>query len=389
MNFNHKKPTLQLWFLMVSDCMITERPRARALRLLHDIVARQSSAGLPLPPERELAEQCAVSRTALRWALARLTEEGSLRSGGARTRMVADAPTRLAITTDAVYLFSSVTDGAPTRSGGWGEFVHIGALQGMRNAGRTVLIPGMGIPDEATVAALLRQRPIGVLIPEAMITGVSDQRLVHAAEAFAGAGIPTVVFGEEPATCDRIASDHEGGAYALSRWLVDRGCRRQLCLWATGQAVQAWRDLRRAGHERALSEVGCPLLPVEWMRWREGEDAFDEQVIALAGHLAPYLLAAEPIDSVMAMTDGHVPAICAALRRCGREPGRDITVVGYDAYWHETETRARCPIPPAATVDKRNRELGLAMAALLEERIAGTLPAAPQLRLLAPNLIPL
>lgn len=367
--------------------MIEERPRARALRLLQGIVARQSSAGLPLPPERELAEHCSVSRTTLRWALDRLTEEGALHSGGARTRMVTEPLSRLAITRDAVYLFSSITAGAPSRSAVRGEFVHIGALQGMRNAGRTVLIPGSGIPDEATVAALLRHRPIGVLMPEAMITGATDQRLLHAAEAFAGAGIPTVILGETPTSCDRIASDHEGGAYALSRWLFARGCRRQLCLWATSPTIQEWRILRRAGHERAHHEAGCPLLPVEWMRWRDGEDAFDEMVIVLAGHLAPYLMAAEPIDAVVAMTDAHVPAICAALRRCGREPGRDITVVGYDAFWHEIDVRARCPVPPAATVDKRNRELGLAMAALLEERIAGTLPGSPQLRLLAPTLV--
>ena len=373
---------------MVSEGMITERPRARALRLLREILAGPIAAGLPLPPERELAEQCEVSRTTLRWALAHLTQEGAVRSGGARTRLAADLPERSAIVGNAVYLFSSIPIGVSLRGGGWGEFVHIGALQGMRSHGRNVLIPGSGIPDDATVAALLRDRPVGVLMPEAMLSGITDERLARAAEAFAAAGIPTVVFGESPAGCDRVASDHEAGAHALSSWLVARGRRRQLCLWASGSPDQLWRDRRRAGHERALREADCAVLPVEWMRWHDGDEAFDEMAILLAGHLAPHLLCAEPVDAVLAMTDGHVPAICAALRRCGREPGRDIEVVGYDAYWGETTQRHRCPVPPAATVDKRNLELGQAMAALLEERIAGRLPAEPQVRLVAPRLIP-
>lgn len=364
--------------------MIDERPRARALRVLRDTVVGANAAGQPLPPERALAEQCQVSRTTLRWALAQLAREGLLRSAGARTRLVADPSVRPAIASSAVYLFSSIDLGPTTRSGGWGEFVHLGVQQGLRSRGRTVLIPGSGIPDAAMVEAILRERPVGVVMPEAMLRGSTDPRLAEAASAFAAAGIPTVVFGETPADCDRVTSDHEAGACELSRWLIARGRRRQLCLWA-GPGDPTWPARRRAGHERAWREAGCPALPIEWMRWRD--DAFDEMVITLSGHLAPHLLAAEPVDCVLAMSDGHVPAICAALRRCGREPGRDVAVAGYDAYWHECPERARCPDPPLATVDKGNLEIGQAMAALLEERIAGRLPAAPQLVKVAPRLV--
>lgn len=363
--------------------MISERPRARALRLLRETVAGPIATGQPLPPERELAEQCQVSRTTLRWALNQLADEGVLRSAGARTRLVANPGARPAISSTAVYLFSSVEISGGERSGGWGDFVHLGALQGVRSHGRSVLIPGSGIPDDATVAALLRERPIGVLMPEAMLSGATDERLARAAVTLAGAGIPTVVYGELPEGCDRVCSDHEAGAYALSQWLIGRGSRRQLCLWM-GPNPQPWSFRRHAGHERALREAGCPLLPIEWVRWNNDERARDELIIAVAGHLAPYLLSAAPIDAILALSDGQLPVIHAALRRCGREPGRDITVVGYDAYWNDLTER---PTPPAATVDKLNLDIGKAMAALLEERIAGRLPTAPQERLIAPRLV--
>lgn len=366
--------------------MIAERPRARALRLLREAVAGPLAAGQPLPPERALSEQCGVSRTTLRWALQQLAREGVLRPAGARTRLVADPTIRPAMAADAVYLFSSIEVGGSGRTGGWGEFVHIGAMQGLRALGRTVLIPGCGVPDEATVTAILRERPVGVLLPEPMLTGTDDPRVARAAEAFTAAGVPTVVFGENPASCDRVCSDHAGGAHDLSRWLIGQGRRRQLCLYV-GPSPAPWPGLRHAGHARALAEAGLPPPPLVWMHWRHGAEAFREQVLEIAGLLAPHLLAAEPIDAVLAMSDGHVPAISAALRHCGREPGRDVVVAGYDAYWQEAPERELCGDPPVASVDKGNLELGRAMAALLEERIAGTLPAAPQLRLIAPRLV--
>ena len=370
--------------------MFTERPRARALRLLRDTVAGPLAAGQPLPPERELAELCQVSRTTLRWALNQLADEGVLRLAGARTRLVADPRARPTIASNAIYLFSSIElgGGGPHRAmadghnGGWGESIHLGALQGLRSHGRPVLIPGSGIPDEATVAALLRERPLGVLMPEAMLSGVTDERLTRAAVRLTAAGIPTVVYGELSDRCDRVCSDHEAGAYALSQWLIQRGCRRQLCLWM-GPCTQPWAQRRRAGHERALREAGCPILPIAWVRWHHDPAAPDELAITVAGHLAPYLLSAEPLDAIVAMTDGQLPEIYAALRRCGREPGRDITVVGYDGYWRGLSE------PPAATVDKRNYEMGKAMATLLEARIAGDLPPEPQECQIAPLLVTL
>ncbi len=362
--------------------MIAERPRSRALRLLRQTVTAPRAAGQPLAPERELAEQCGVSRTTVRWALARLAEEGALQPvAGGRTRLVAASPTRPpggTIANNAVYLLSSIHGPAASGSEGRGAFIHYGALHGLRACGRSVLIPGQGIPDQATIDAILAERPVGVLMPEPVLSGNTDLRLALAAEAFAAAGIPTVVFGDAPTSCDRVISDHEAGGHAVSTWLLGRGCRRQLCLWGEARSKN-FPQQRYAGHVRALSEAGCPVLPIEWMRWQDGDEAFATMTLTVAGHLAPYLLGAEPIDAIVALTDWQLPIVGAALLRCGR----DIPVVGYDNVWRELT----CPVPPAATVDKHNVAIGQAMAQLLEERIAGRLPPAPQLRRIEPHLV--
>lgn len=370
---------------MVPFFMDYERPRFRAMRQLRDVVAFSLVQGVPLPSERVLAEQCQVSRNTLRWALARLTEEGALRSAGARTRIAMHPRMRSALVDQAIYLFSGVHSEALEHGPGWGDAVHLGVLMGLRERGRTVLLPGSGIPDDESVAAILLERPIGILLPEAVIKGFSDPRMVLAAERFSAAGIPTVVFGEAPASCDRVCSDHEAGAYELSRWLVARGRTRQLCLWI-GNPVSNWLELRYAGHERALREAGHTLLAIEWIRPIEDCD-FEQLVFTVAGHLAPYLLSAEPPDVILALTDGHVPCISAALRRCGREPGVAIEVAGYDDYWSSSPDRIHCPLPPTASVNKRNMEIGKVMVALLEERISDRLPAEAQTRMVTPALV--
>jgi DNA-binding LacI/PurR family transcriptional regulator len=75
----------------------------------------------------------------------------------------------------------------------------------------------------------------------------------------------------------------------------------------------------------------------------------------------------------------------AALRLLGLVPGVDVCVTGYDAYWWQAPMREHCPDPPWATIDKGNQQLGVACVDLLLARIAGTLPATAQRRVIAPR----
>ncbi len=366
--------------------MLAEKPRSRALRILREAVTTSFVAGHPIPPERDLADLCQVSRTTVRLALDQLTDEGLLRPIVGRSRMVTPPHVRSTSANGSVYLIASLADTHTSRCSGWPGHIQLGAMESLRQRGRSVLIPGSGKVDAETILMVQRDRPAGVLLAESMYYTISSADLQVATDIFAGAGVPTVVFGESPETCDRVCSDHEAGCHALTRWLLERGRSRQLCLWS-GSSTTPWQVRRRAGHERALREAGQTAIPVEWVRWTGAEESFEDMVLKIAGHLVPYLMAAQPIDAILALIDAHVPAICAALKRCGREPGRDVLVVGYDAVWDECIERLHCPIPPAATVDKRNLEIGRAMVTLLEERVARRLPDGPQTRMIEPRVV--
>ena len=353
-----------------------------------------ASAGQALAPERLLSKECAVSRTTIRWALAKLSAEGLLGPVVGRTRLVADQTTRTTLASKAVYLFSSIADPHALHNVGWAGHVHSGAQQVLRDLGRNVLIPA-GEIDAAMITVLLHERPVGVVLVEPMYAGFSSQAVIDAAARLSAAGIPAVAFGESELACDRVCSDHVGGAQSLTKWLISCGKRRHLHLWPARPAGQHspddrdqhWRERRLAGHALALAAAGLSRPVVEPVQWQGEVDAFDRMEVLLAGHLVPHLLGPEPIDAVVALIDAHVPVICAALRRCGREPGRDVSVVGYDANWIDSPERLRCPMPPAATIDKDNLGIGQAMARLLEERIAGRLPAEPQVRQVSTRLV--
>ena len=108
-------------------------------------------------------------------------------------------------------------------------------------------------------------------------------------------------------------------------------------------------------------------------------ERFDHDTHAMAGRLWPCLRGPQPVHAIMAGSDGLALAVTAACGILGVEIGRDLTVVGYDNYWDLAP-------PPAATVDKGNVGLGRAMVELLQARLAGTLPATPQVRLCPPEL---
>ena len=50
----------------------------------------------------------------------------------------------------------------------------------------------------------------------------------------------------------------------------------------------------------------------------------------------------------MAHTDGEAFAIAAACRLCGKQPQRDLMIVGYDAYWPNWLERQWEPVVPVA-----------------------------------------
>jgi DNA-binding LacI/PurR family transcriptional regulator len=124
--------------------------------------------------------------------------------------------------------------------------------------------------------------------------------------------------------------------------------------------------------------------------WSEEEDnvRLEKSTRLIAGYLAEHL-SKDPVDAIMAATDGEVSAVAGACRLLGKEPNRDVLIVGYDHYWEDILEREFEPTAPLATVDKRNHDIGAELVRLLQERIGGSLPAEPQCRVVPSELLPL
>jgi DNA-binding LacI/PurR family transcriptional regulator len=216
----------------------------------------------------------------------------------------------------------------------------------------------------------------------------------------AAAGIPVVAYGDSPdlADFDRVLPDHEGGTYDLTTWLISQGRKRIVNL--TGNANDYyWYHNRVRGYERAMRDAGLPPLSPElftsldsvlpplhgplltpWVK-------FDIERHQLAGHLAPLLTGSEPVDAIMLVNDGQVSVAAAALRLLGKEPGRDVLLVGYDNIWADCPERQWESAGPAATVDKCNSQIGQELVRLLVERVEGKLPIGPQRRIVPSRLV--
>jgi DNA-binding LacI/PurR family transcriptional regulator len=96
------------------------------------------------------------------------------------------------------------------------------------------------------------------------------------------------------------------------------------------------------------------------------------------------------VDALLLESDGLAFPVAAACRLLGRKPGSDLLLAGYDNYAIDLEwERQQEPVGPSVTMDKRNSEMGREMVRLLLDRCQGRLPVGPQVRLVAPELIPL
>ncbi len=375
-----------------------EGDRLRVVRALRQLVLHELTPHDPMPSERALSQRFGVGRTLIRSAIQRLTDEGLVRRDGPRTREI----TAKARQTDtwmhqAVVFLDPLFDSRhrSSQDAYWANYLSLGLGQAVRDAGHHVvaLNPNELRPQDAR--RLAEEKPIGVLVPELYGGGPETPRLV---EMLVSAGTRVVVYGGDPglAPFDRVMSDHESGAYQLTRWLIQQGKRQIAHIWPA-PADGYWYAPRQAGYERAMREAGltsrAPILcsPLPLVESEAANDqrrvVFDAAVRSTAGFLVEHMIGANPLDALMVGTDRDAFAVTAAVRVFGRTPGKDFLVAGYDNYWSRSYERAFEPCPPAATVDKRNDQMGQEMVSLLLDRAAGRSPAAPQCRQLEPRVV--
>ncbi len=378
----------------------SQSDRLRALRRLrHMIDTGRLSRFDPLPSERKLSATLGVGRTTLRGVLQQLSDEGLLQSRGRRGRIVANFEKR-----DAGWMRQAIAyldpmfdlrDCGP-RDQYWANYVSLGVAQAIRSKGLHVVSLNARGMTPADASRLAQDSPAGVIVPEVFTDGRETLELV---QLLASQGVRLVVYGGhvELDAYDRVTSDHEDGAYQLTRHLItQRGCRRIAHLWAK-PTTGYWFARRQAGYERAMREAGLmPMSPIESIPLpllegvidpADSRAVFEASTRNVAGHLIETMMAREPVEALMVSTDRDAFAAAAACRIFGKVPGKDVLIAGYDNYWERCVERNFEPNPIVATVDKQNTRLGEELVKLLLDRQEGNLPDGPQCRSLSPKLI--
>lgn len=271
---------------------------------------------------------------------------------------------------------------------GWAELLVLGAIHHLRVNKQPTLTLHPTSLEAQDISDLIADQPAGVIV---IGDPVIEEPVLRAAARMRLSGVPVVVYGDSPevAEFDRVTSDHAQGSYDLARWLIDKGCRKIMEMW-TAPADNYWFQRRHEGYKRAMSEAGLevlqPSLHPSYPDVNDDRQRFEHAIRLVAGYLAEHL-SVNPVNAIMAATDGEVSVIAGACRLLHKEPNKDVLIVGYDHYWEDTLERKLEPTALMATVDKRNQEMGSELVRLLMQRIEGNLPAEAQLRLVKSDLV--
>lgn len=351
----------------------------------------QWAKGECIPSERELAASLGVNRPLIHRAIVTLHNEGMLRRVGSQSRVANGSNELMEGSIVVIGNFGAWQASDSThRTRAWVQFLEQGVVAAVSDFKHNAVTIHPERLNVGLVEQLIDARPCGVVVTECM-----SQVRQAARDRFAASKLPMAVYTgfERDSDYDRVYSDHEAGAYAITRWLLAQG-RRRIAQVFGAESWQFWVQSRKAGYARAMREAGLEPLPaidhplINYPASLEtAGDQFELSRHLYAGYLAPRLLCAEPLDALMAENDNQAYQLAAACRLLGCEPQRDIALAGHDNTYEDSPFKAYESCGPQVTADKRNLEMGFELIRLLMDRIEGRLPAEPQKRLVAPELI--
>lgn len=362
----------------------------RAVKQIRDWIRGGSlPAGKSLPSERTLAERLNVSRTAVRAALQRLSDDGLVLTSPRRTRVVsptASAAIRSTLLSNTIAILTMKGFSEPDRRQNrpaWAVPLYHSAMETIMGAGFGTLFFTEAQLAGDGMKRLASDPPRGLIVAHTPAGLETKEKLLAALHL---GDVPVVAWGDahEWPGCDVIVSDHESGSYELTRWVIGQGCRRLLRCRPVLDPIPNWLRQRDAGFERAVREAGLDVLPpLDIPTLAESESSkpvFEQMTHLLAGYLFRPLAGAEPVDALLALSDSYVAEIARACRILDRDPARDVLIAGYDNCWRDCAEIAWENTPPRVTVDKNDALMGKMVAETILDRLAGKLPEEAQQR---------
>ncbi len=367
-----------------------DSPRSQVRRNLAAMLCDgRLQPGARLPTVARFSDRFAVARGTVLAALAELEAEGLIDNRGHRGRFAPARSARAPSRTALLLADNELAADVPIDPG-WDLWLDRGIGSALQRRGLFQLKAHADALDDTALARLNADPPLGVL---ARLDVAASPAGIRVLDGFIARRVPVVVNHSDPRwlAADRVLTDFALGTRMLVEHLAARGRRRILRLWPADLAeTPFWLRERDGGFVAATRDLGLPCLPVRHHpvlpRHPDTALQYDQRVRALAGALVDLFLSAEPPDALMCVSDADATLAISACRLFNREPGRDVLITGYDAFWRTCPERTHESVLLDATIDKRHDDIGEAMVAALMER-AGGQRSETELRLIPPRLI--
>lgn len=174
--------------------------------------------------------------------------------------------------------------------------------------------------DNQLERALHRGKVAGVMLFSTPLTAEQTHSLRQSEQ-------PLVLVDSFHPDFDSVSIDNEQGGYLATRHLIDQGFERIGLLMANPASVPA--SERRLGYEKALREVGMPLLPD---LVAQSNDLDDHGYTEAAGYETMQRLLQTPHrpNAVFVTSDIQALGALRAVREAGLHAPDDIALIGFD-----------------------------------------------------------